>query len=80
MISYSLNNRKNLAIAVKYKKDGENRISLIKDVEITDGKADTMYSELSNEIEKCSGVESLCRFGNDGTSVILDIKKLAQLF
>ena len=34
-------------------KDYENRISFIKDVEITDGKAYTVCSALSNEIEKC---------------------------
>ena len=28
--------------------DGENRIYFIKDVEITDGKTDTIYSALSN--------------------------------
>ena len=39
-------------------KDGENRISFIKDVEITDGKEDAVYSALSIEIEKCKGVES----------------------
>ena len=43
-------------------KDNENRISFIKDVEITDGKSDAMYSALYNEIEKCDGIESLSRF------------------
>ena len=46
-------------------KGGENRMSLIKNVEITDEKADTIYSALSNEIKKCGGVESLCGFGSD---------------
>ena len=41
---------KHLAIAVKFMKDGENRITFIKDVEITDGKANTINSALSNEI------------------------------
>ena len=45
---YNKNNRKQLAIAVKYMKDGENRISFIKDVEITYGRADTINSALSN--------------------------------
>ena len=38
-IFYSKNNRKHLAITVKYMKDGENRISFINNIEITDGKA-----------------------------------------
>ena len=38
-------------------KNDENRISFIKDVKITDGKADTIYSAQSNEIEKCCAVE-----------------------
>ena len=42
------NNRKHLAIAVKYLKDGENRISFTKDVEITDGRVVTIYSALNN--------------------------------
>ena len=41
---------------------------------ITFGKADTIYSALSNTIEKCSGIG----FGNDGPSVIIRRKKLPQ--
>ena len=48
----------------------ENRISFVKDIEITNGKADTINSALSNEIENCGGVESLSRLGNDKASVI----------
>ena len=48
--------------------DGERRISFIKDVEKT---ADTIYSTLSNEIEKCNEVASLREFGSDGESVII---------
>ena len=59
-------------------KDSENRISFIKDIEITHEKAGIIYSALSNEIEKCGRVESLSRFGSDWVSVILDIKKLPQ--
>ena len=51
----SKNNSKHLVIAVKCMEDGENRISFIKDVEIKSGYADTIYSALSNEIEKCCG-------------------------
>ena len=32
--------------------DGQNRIYFIEDVKIIDGKFDTIYSALSNEIEK----------------------------
>ena len=46
--------------------DGENRISFIKDVETTDGKADAIYSTISNKIAKCGGVENLSGFGSDG--------------
>ena len=59
-------------------KGGENRMSLIKNVEITDEKADTIYSALSNEIKKCGGVESLSEFGSDGASVTIGHKKLPQ--
>ena len=38
LIFYSRNIRKHLAIAVKCMKDGENRISFIEDVEITEWK------------------------------------------
>ena len=51
------------------------KISFIKDIEITDGKTDTIYSALSNKIAKCGAVESLSRFGNDGTSVIIGCKE-----
>ena len=53
-------------------KDGENRISFIKDVEITGGKPYTMYSALRNEIKKCGGVENLSGFASDGASVMID--------
>ena len=53
LIFYSKNKRKHLDIAVKYIEDGENTISFIKDVEITNGKADIIYSALRNENEKC---------------------------
>ena len=56
-------------------RNGENRISLIKDVKITDGKADTIYSTLSSEIENCSGVQSLSRFGSDMENVAIGHKK-----
>ena len=52
--------------------DGERRISFIKDVEKT---ADTIYSTLSNEIEKCGGVE----FESDGATVINGHKKASKL-
>ena len=55
-------------------KDGWNRISFIKDVEMTDGKDDTIYLSLSNETEKCGGIE----FWNDGTSVIIGHKKVVS--
>ena len=58
--------------------DGENRISLIIDIKITDGKADTIYLALSNEIENCSRVESLSGFGSGGASVIIGHKKVAS--
>ena len=38
--------------------NSENRISFIKDIEILDEKADTIYSMLSNKIQKRGGVES----------------------
>ena len=58
--------------------DGEDRVSLIEDVEITNGKADTIYSALSNETEKCGRVESLSSFGSDGIGEIIGHKILSQ--
>ena len=55
--------------------DGKNRIFFIKDIEITDGKADTIYSALRNEIEKRGGIVSLSWFGSDEASVIIGHKK-----
>ena len=51
-------------------------MSFIKDVEITDEKADAMYSALSNEIEKCDTIESLSGFESDGASVSIGHKKV----
>ena len=59
-------------------KDGENRISFIKDVEITDRKADAIHSALNNEIEKCDGIENSSGFGSDRASVIIGHKKFAS--
>ena len=78
MIFFSKNNRKCLAIALKCMRDGENRISFIKDVEVADGKADIIYSVLSNEIEKYGRVESMSGFGSDGPSIIMEHKKVAS--
>ena len=39
-------------------------------------KVNTMYSALSIEIEKCSAVESLSRFGSDEASIIIEHKKM----
>ena len=38
------------------------------------------YIQLSNEIEKRGGVESLCGFGSDGASAIIRNKKVAPKF
>ena len=53
---------------------GENRLSFIKHVEITNGKVDTIYSTSSNEIEKCGGVQ----FESDRVSAIIGHKKVAS--
>ena len=37
-------------------------------------------SALSNEIEKCGGVESLSAFGSDGASVMIGHKEVASKF
>ena len=77
-IFYSKNNRKYLVIAIKYMEGGKNRISIIKNVEIADGKTDAIHSALSNEIEKCGRVESLNGFESDRASVIIGHKKFAS--
>ena len=58
--------------------DFKNKISFIKEVEITDGKTDITYSALSSKVAKYGEVESLGRFGSDGMSVIIEHKKLSQ--
>ena len=68
---YSKNNKK-FSHCSKIYGNGENRMSFIKDVEIRDGKADTIHSALSNEIEKCSGVG----FGSHGSSLIIVHEKI----
>ena len=50
--------------------EGENKMLIIKDIEIIDGKADTIHSALNNEIEKCGRIASLSRFWSDGGRVI----------
>ena len=59
-------------------KDPKSRIYFIKDVEITSGKIDTLYSALNNETEKYGVVESLSRFRSDGASVMIGHKKVAS--
>ena len=50
----------------------------LKDVEITGGKTDIIHAALSNEIEKCGGVESLSGFGSDGESIMIGGKEDAS--
>ena len=58
-------------------KDGENRISLIKEVKITDGKACIKCSALSNKIKR-GGVESLSVLGSNGVSVKIGHNEVAS--
>ena len=55
--------------------DSESSIPFIKDVEITNRKTDTIFSALSNEIEKCDGVESFSGLGSNRASIIIGHKK-----
>ena len=48
-------------------------MSFIKNVEIMDGKADTIYSALSNKCEKCGEIG----FGRDEASIMIQHKKIA---
>ena len=73
-IFYNRNNRKHLITTVKLKKG----IFFIKDIEITHGKINTIYSVLCNNIEKRSAIESLGWFGNNETSIIIGHKKVAS--
>ena len=50
----------------------------VNDDEITAGKANTIYSALSNEIEKCGWIESLSGFESDEASIIIGHKKNAS--
>ena len=50
----------------------------LKMLNLTDGKAYTIYSALSNETEEHEGVESLSGFGIKGARVIIGHKKVAS--
>ncbi|XP_063806071.1 zinc finger protein 862-like [Pseudophryne corroboree] len=63
-----VSNRKHLATAAKYIKDGEVSVSFINDTEIPDGKSETIFNALSQTIEDCGGFEKLVGFGSDGAS------------
>ena len=73
MISYCEINSKHLGIAAKYMKAGENRILFIKDIEVTNRKAEMLSINLTlnNETGKCGGIISLSEFESDGVSAMI---------
>ena len=75
-IFYSTINNKNLGNAAKYTNDCEKIILFVKEIEITDGKAEMLiiYSAINYETEKCGGVKSLSEFESDGESAIFGHK------
>lgn len=68
-------NRKHMAVAVKYLKNGSPKVSFIKDIHLSDGKSDTIFSELVPAIEECGGFEKMSDFTSDGASAMVGSKE-----
>lgn len=66
-----INNRKHMAVVVKYLKDEETKISFVKDCHIPDGKADTIFKELAPIVEKCGNFSKMSGFTSDGASAMM---------
>ncbi|CAL1290531.1 unnamed protein product [Larinioides sclopetarius] len=69
--SSDIHNRKYMAVAVKYVKEGVSKISFVEGKQINDGKADTIFSELIPVIENCGDFKKMCSFTSDGGSAMV---------
>lgn len=68
-------NRKHMAVAVKYLKDGNPKISFVKDCHLNDGKSETIFSELVSVIDEYGGFDKISGFTSDGASAMVGNKE-----
>ncbi|XP_015930201.2 zinc finger protein 862 [Parasteatoda tepidariorum] len=66
-----LNNRKHMAMAVSYLKEGEEKTSFVKNTMIPDGKAETIFTEISQVVDDCGGIHKMSAFVSDGASAMV---------
>ena len=68
--------RKHLITNVKYvdKTSGEVKTEFLQDVQIIDGKADTIFHATKNVIENKLGIDNLSAFGSDGCNTMIGRK------
>lgn len=69
--SSDINNRKHLAVAVKYMKEGASKICFVDDKQIGDGKAETIFSQITPIVEECGGFEKMASFTSDRGSAMV---------
>ncbi|XP_045187150.2 zinc finger protein 862-like [Mercenaria mercenaria] len=69
-------NRKHLAFCVKYvdSETGDVNVDFIKDVQVDDGKAETIFSETKVLVEEDLKFESFVGFGSDGCNTMVGKK------
>lgn len=64
-----ITNRKHMAVAVKYMKNGNPKVSFVKDCHLRDGRSETIYSELL-PIEDYGGFKKMSGFTSDGAKAV----------
>ena len=52
--------------AVRYLKDGEQTTSFVKNMVLSDGKAEKFFLKLSQVIYECGSINKMAAFVNDG--------------
>lgn len=67
-------NRKHMAIAIKYLKDGSPKVSFVKDCHLSDGKSETIFAELLPVIEEYGGFKKMVGFSSDGARAMVGAK------
>ncbi|KAG8180559.1 hypothetical protein JTE90_018179 [Oedothorax gibbosus] len=70
-----LNNRKHMAVAVKYINKGAPKMAFVQDKQLPDGKAETIYRELIPIIDTCGSVEKLYSFTSDGAGAMIGVRE-----
>ncbi|XP_048745708.1 uncharacterized protein LOC125658477 [Ostrea edulis] len=74
--STDISNRKHLIFSVMYidAQSGELRTEYVRDLEIPDGKAETIYKETKDLIETNLSIDNLVAFGSDGCNTMIGSK------